>query len=77
VHVREARLVGNNHLRLKLADGPLVWDAIGFRLGDWAEPVSKHPSIDLVYTLEASQWGAEEPMLQLNVKDLRLHRRQA
>jgi len=76
VHVREARVVGNNHLRLKLADGPVVWDAIGFRLGDWAEPVSKHPSIDLVYTLEASQWGAEEPVLQLNVKDLRLHKRQ-
>jgi len=76
VHVREARVVGNNHLRLKLADGPVVWDAIGFRLGDWAEPVAKHPSIDLVYTLETSQWGAEEPVLQLNVKDLRLHRRQ-
>jgi len=77
VHVREARVVGNNHLRLKLADGPQVWDAIGFRLGDWAEPVTKHPSIDVVYTLEASQWGAEEPVLQLNVKDLRLHRRQS
>ncbi|MBM3135306.1 MAG: single-stranded-DNA-specific exonuclease RecJ [Chloroflexi bacterium] len=76
VHVREARVVGNNHLRLKLADGPVVWDAIGFRLGDWAEPVAKHPSIDVVYTLETSQWGAEEPILQLNVKDLRLHKRQ-
>ena len=77
VHVRKAWVTGNNHLRLKLADGPQVWDAIGFRLGDWAEPVAKHPSIDVVYTLETSQWGAEEPVLQLNVKDLRLHRRQA
>ena len=77
VHVRKALVTGNNHLRLKLADGPQVWDAIGFRLGDWAEPVAKHPSIDVVYTLETSQWGAEEPVLQLNVKDLRLHRRQA
>lgn len=77
VHVLKAWVTGNNHLRLKLADGPQVWDAIGFRLGDWAEPVAKHPSIDVVYTLETSQWGAEEPVLQLNVKDLRLHRRQA
>ena len=77
VHVLKAWVTGNNHLRLKLADGPHVWDAIGFRLGDWAEPVAKHPSIDVVYTLETSQWGAEEPVLQLNVKDLRLHRRQA
>jgi single-stranded-DNA-specific exonuclease len=77
VHVREARLVRNNHLRLKLADGPLVWDAIGFRLGDWAEPVKEHSSIDLVYTIEVNQWGAEEPVLQLNVKDIRLHKRQS
>ena len=77
VHVRAARLVGSNHLRLKLADGPQVWDAIGFRLGDWAEPVKEHSSIDLVYTIEVNQWGAEEPVLQLNVKDIRLHKRQA
>ncbi len=35
VLVREARIVGNEHLKLLLSDGQVVWDGIAFRQGSW------------------------------------------
>jgi len=68
VVVRDARVVGEDHLKMTLSDGRAVWDAIAFRQGGWA---GKLPCrIDVVYTLEVNEWN-EEKRLQLNVKDLR------
>ena len=66
--VRDARVVGNGHLKLTLSDGQIVWDAIAFRQGDWAVKMPKQ--IDVVYELDASVWNGKE-RLQLNVKDLK------
>lgn len=68
VIVRDARLVGEDHLKMTLSDGRVVWDAIAFHQGEW---VGKLPRcLDIVYTLEVNEWN-EEKRLQLNVKDLR------
>jgi single-stranded-DNA-specific exonuclease len=68
VIVRDARVVGEDHLKMTLSDGRKVWDAIAFRQGGWAEKLPRR--IDIVYTLDVNEWN-EEKRLQLNVKDLR------
>jgi single-stranded-DNA-specific exonuclease len=68
VIVRDARVVGEDHLKMTLSDGRAVWDAIAFRQGEWAEKLP--PRIDVVYTLEVNEWN-EQKRLQLNIKDLR------
>ena len=66
--VRDARLVGSEHLKLVLSDGQIVWDAIAFRQGSWAGNLP--PRIDLAYQLDARTWNGET-RLQLNVKDIK------
>jgi single-stranded-DNA-specific exonuclease len=68
VIVRDARVVGERHLKMTLSDGHAVWDAIAFRQGEWAGKLPHR--IDVVYTLEVNEWN-EQKRLQLNVKDLR------
>ena len=68
VTVRDARVVGECHLKMTLSDGRAVWDAIAFRQGGWAGKLPRQ--IDVVYSLEVNEWN-EEKRLQLNVKDLR------
>jgi single-stranded-DNA-specific exonuclease len=68
VMVRDARLVGNEHLRLMLSDGQAVWDAIAFRQGSWLGALPK--TIDVAYQLEARVWNGETK-LQLQVKDIK------
>ncbi len=68
VIVRDARVVGERHLKMTLSNGRAVWDAIAFRQGGWAGKLPRR--IDIVYTLEVNEWN-EEKRLQLNVKDLR------
>jgi single-stranded-DNA-specific exonuclease len=68
VIVRDARVVGEDHLKMILSDGRKVWDAIAFRQGGWAEKLPRR--IDIVYTLDVNEWN-EEKRLQLNVKDLK------
>ena len=68
VIVRDARLVGEGHLKMTLSDGRVVWDAIAFHQGEWVGKLP--PSLDIVYTLEVNEWNGEK-RLQLNVKDLR------
>jgi len=69
VMVRDARLVGNEHLRLMLSDGQVVWDAIAFRQGSWLGALPK--TIDVAYQLEARVWNGETK-LQLHVKDIKV-----
>jgi single-stranded-DNA-specific exonuclease len=67
--VMEHRCLGTKgeHLRLKLQDGQVVWDAIGFDLGSLA--ADSAPYIDIVYNLEAEGWSGTE-LLRLNILDL-------
>lgn len=66
VKVMDSRLIGNNgaHLKLKLRDGQVVWDAIAFNLGD--RQLASH--LDIVYNLEADNWSGKG-LLRLNIID--------
>ncbi len=65
--VRDARIVGNEHLRLLLSDGQAVWDAIAFRQGAWMSALPKR--IDIAYQLEERVYN-NDARLQFNIKDL-------
>ncbi|MFC2058803.1 DHHA1 domain-containing protein, partial [Chloroflexota bacterium] len=60
------RFIGNNgkHLKLKLRDGPIVWDAIVFNHNE--QQMSSY--LDIVYNLEEESWGGRET-LRLNIID--------
>lgn len=66
VKVVDSRVVGGGgkHLKLKVRDGQVVWDAIAFDLGD--RELSTY--LDIVYNLEADNWSGRE-QLRLNVLD--------
>ncbi len=66
VEVLERSLVGEqgDHLRLKVRQGGLVWDAIGFGLGSLADQINSR--IDIAYSLIADTWnGVERLRLKL------------
>lgn len=66
VKVVDSRAVGGagKHLRLKLRDGQVIWDAIAFDLAE--RQLSTY--LDIVYTLEADSWNGRE-QLRLNILD--------
>jgi single-stranded-DNA-specific exonuclease len=68
VEVREVRVVGNDHLKLVLSDGHLVWDGIAFRMAKHENMLT--PCIDIVYTPQIHVWCNEE-QLQLRIEDFR------
>jgi len=57
---------GGEHLRLKLRQGGIMWDAVGFKLGKYLTEM--RPPLDIVYNLEADNWGGVE-RLRLNIMD--------
>ena len=68
VEVRDSRLVGDRHLKLRLSDGNFVWDGIAFGMGDYLHDVAS--LIDVVYTPQVRTYRNEE-QLQLKVEDFR------
>lgn len=68
--VRSARSVGSDarHLKLTVTDGRIVYDAIGFGMGEWLERMPK--AIDLLYRFETNEFNGRTS-LQLNVRDLK------
>ena len=68
VEVINCRTMGNGseHLRLKVRQGGMVWDGVGFRLGNCLAEIS--PLLDIVYNLEIDRWGGKET-LRLNILD--------
>jgi single-stranded-DNA-specific exonuclease len=73
--MRSARLVGRNHLKMKVRQSSRgqVVDSIGFNLGAFVEVLGQPsaPQIDLAFTPERNAWNGRES-LQLRVKDLHL-----
>ncbi|MBI4296982.1 MAG: single-stranded-DNA-specific exonuclease RecJ, partial [Chloroflexi bacterium] len=68
VKVVDKREIGadGQHLRLKLQEGKVTWDAIAFNPGTKAK--AEWRRLDLVYTLGVNTWGGAET-LQLRVVD--------
>lgn len=69
LRVREARLVGkeNNHLKLRVGDGPFGMDAIAFGQGHWFSDLP--PVIDIAYHLQVNEWN-DRFTLQMQVLDI-------
>jgi single-stranded-DNA-specific exonuclease len=68
--VNRFRAVGkdNAHLKVTLSDNRITYDAIGFRLGSWAEKMP--PSVDIMYYFERNEYNGNTS-LQLNLRDLK------
>jgi single-stranded-DNA-specific exonuclease len=68
VEIVDCRTMGNGaqHLRLKLKQGGMVWDGVGFGLGCYLAEIS--PQVDIVYNLETDRWQGKEK-LRLNILD--------
>jgi len=65
------RLVGNNHLKMKVRHGGLIIDAIGFGLGEHYDLTLKGKPLDIAYTIGKNEWQGVKT-LQLEIKDLRI-----
>ncbi len=70
VRVTYRTAVGNDgaHLRFKVTDGRITYDAIAFRQGHRAEDMPEH--VDILYTFERNEYNGRTS-LQLNVRDLK------
>ncbi|MFC1920589.1 single-stranded-DNA-specific exonuclease RecJ [Chloroflexota bacterium] len=68
VEVIECRTMGNgeDHLRMRLRQDGLMWDAVAFNLGKYINEMSSN--IDIVYSLEIDRWQGKEK-LRLNLVD--------
>ncbi len=73
VTIMEIRTVGADagHLKLRVSDGSVIFDAIAFRFGPLVTRFSRGDKIDLAYTFEENEWNGEK-RFQLNVKDIKL-----
>ena len=70
------KIVGNNHLRLKVRQSSYAIDAIGFNLGHLKQKVLDTTNeIDIVYSINETEWQSIGPngesLPQLKIKDLR------
>jgi single-stranded-DNA-specific exonuclease len=68
VEVVDQRLVGGQgeHVKLKLKQDGITWDAIGFGLGTYIDEISRR--VDIVYNLDMDRWNGEE-RLRLSLLD--------
>lgn len=64
-------IVGNNHLKLRVAQQETEYEAIGFSLGSWAKSIATSPqTFDLAYVVEANFWN-NQTRVQLRIKDIK------
>ncbi|MBS1250553.1 MAG: Single-stranded-DNA-specific exonuclease RecJ [Chloroflexi bacterium] len=70
IKVKSNKRVGSegSHLKLKITDGTITFDAIAFGQGDWAEEMP--PEIDILFTFEENEFRGRTS-LQLNIKDIK------
>jgi len=66
--VVEQKLVGsqNDHIKLKLRQDGIVWDTMGFRMGNYLGELARH--IDIVYSVEVDNFNGKG-QLRLNLLD--------
>ena len=66
VELIDRRQIGSEgeHLKLKLKQNDIVWDAVGFRLGNFVREIT--PRLDIAYNLDMDRWnGVERLRLKL------------
>jgi single-stranded-DNA-specific exonuclease len=71
VTILDASLLKGEHLKMKVQQGKIIFDAVGFRMAELYALVLKGKPIDLVYTIETNTWK-DKTSLQLIIKDLKI-----
>lgn len=69
--VKRANIVGKNHLKFRARQDSVVFDVIGFSLGDYLSLVNSGRPLSIVYTIEETTFGTKT-ITQLSLKDVRL-----
>jgi len=70
LEVVSPRVVGRNHLKMKLKANSLSVDSIGFGMGDRMEEVQDTIAVDAAFVATINEWG-DRRTLQLNLKAFR------
>lgn len=70
LEVLSPKIVGNNHLRMKLCQRSCRLDTIGFDMGGLIEDLDLHENIDAVFTPSVNEWNGGK-YLQLILRDIR------
>ncbi len=68
--VLNLRVVGRNHLKMRLRQRSQSLDAIGFEMGKFLEDLKSSASLDAVFTPTINEWNGSR-YLQLNLKACR------
>jgi single-stranded-DNA-specific exonuclease len=66
----DPRIVGTGHLKLKLNNGTVSHDAIGFNMGQHIDDLSSYIRVDAAYTPSWNEWNGNR-YVQLVLKGLR------
>jgi single-stranded-DNA-specific exonuclease len=70
IELRDPRIVGNNHLKMKAKQKLSTIDTIGFRMADYLELAHKTSKLDIAFVPCINEWNGNKS-LQLNLKALR------
>jgi single-stranded-DNA-specific exonuclease len=66
LEVASARIVGNNHLRLRLRHRGNMLDAIGFDMGGMLAELEDAHAVDAAFSVSINEWeGRRNPQLQI------------
>lgn len=72
LRIAETRLVGKDHLKVKLRRGGALWDGIGFSMATAYNNIIKSgKEVDVAYTPELNLWKGTYG-IQLKIRDMRL-----
>jgi single-stranded-DNA-specific exonuclease len=71
LEVMSPRIVGNNHLKMKLRSRSTVMDSIGFGMGALLESVESAKAVDAAFTASVNEWEGGRT-IQLALKGIRL-----
>ncbi len=70
--VGNPRLVGHNHLKMRVRKGEAVFDVIGFGFGDMVQVISdKGCLVDIVYSVEYNTYH-DRTYIQIRLRDIKL-----
>ncbi|GBE05378.1 single-stranded-DNA-specific exonuclease RecJ [bacterium BMS3Abin10] len=70
INVTDYRIVGKNHLKMKLKQKSVSIDSIGFSMGSLLEKVENSYAIDVAFVPSINEWNGNKH-IQLNLKALR------
>lgn len=70
VEIINPRIVGNNHIKMRLKQKSSAIDTIGFCMGDSLEEVNGSNAVDIVFVPRINEWNGNKT-LQLNLRALR------